>query len=234
MDCLDNLEKRIETLINIIGLEEEESPSPTEETNVQETANGSIGGGGSKELKAKKTAGNIGRTTENIVDTLLSTNNIINEAVSEHEQIRNMMNRAEELEKYLDPQFLYSTPDLSSKQAYLNAVSPDLQMQFAFLQQINSMQGTLGAEYFRNVSEDYATKLKEIDESYGKLRTESEQVENDIVQTISQYGDAQKNLMQQIHKAMQNLELLEKQFELNQIEEREASPPPTTSTPSKN
>lgn len=234
MECLDNLEKRIDLLTNIIGLEEKKACSPTEETNVQENVNKSTtGGGGTKELNDRKTTSNIARTTENIVDTLLSTNNIIGEAISDHEQIRNTMKRAEELEQYLDPQFLYSTSDISSKQVYLNAVATDLQMQFALLQQINKMQDTLGAEYFRNVPTDYALKLKEIDEDHEKLMTESVQIENEIVQTISQYGNAQKNLMQQMHNALQSLELLEEQFELKQMKEREASPPPATSTPSK-
>lgn len=233
MEILDNLEKRIDTLTNIIGLEDDSRHHRTntnnDELNDRESENdeGGDGGGDSKQQNS------FVSTTENIVDTLVSTNNIIDEAVSEHEQIRAVMKRSDELERYLDPQFLDESQDLRAKEAYLTATSLDMQTQLAQLQQIKSLEGTLGAEYFRNVPQDYADKLKQMNEDNTELLQQAQKIEKDLVIMMKECSDVQTNIMQSLQSLKERLKLIEERIERKQIQKRDSSPPPTTSTPTK-
>uniref|UniRef100_A0A1B0G0W0 Uncharacterized protein n=1 Tax=Glossina morsitans morsitans TaxID=37546 RepID=A0A1B0G0W0_GLOMM len=202
MQALDILEKRIDTLSRILG------PVPTASATCTTDAS---------ESNSTVTV------TENIVDSLISANNIMNEAISGREQIKGLMNRTDELEKYLDPNFLEESQQVCAKEVYLNAISHDLHLQFAELEQIRDLEPTLGAEYFRNIPAEGMDDLLHINMENEEIARQSEMIEESLILAMKHYGEIQEKVMSSLETMNKRLHKLEEKMLQKQREEMNKS-----------
>ncbi|KAL9889328.1 uncharacterized protein ACN427_008711 [Glossina fuscipes fuscipes] len=203
MQALDILEKRIDTLSRILG------PVPTAiATCTTDTSD----------------SNSTVTVTENIVDSLISANNIMNEAISGREQIKGLMNRTDELEKYLDPNFLEESQQVCAKEVYLNAISHDLHLQFAELEQIRDLEPKLGAEYFRNIpAEGGMDDLPHINKENEEIARQSESIEESLILAMKHYGEIQEKVMSSLETMNKRLHKLEEKMLQKQREEMNKS-----------
>ncbi|XP_037953585.1 uncharacterized protein LOC119683795 [Teleopsis dalmanni] len=183
MEALDSLERRIDTLSRMLG--------PVEEANI--------------------TGGEVNRSA-NVVDTLLSTNSILNDALKEREQINKAITRTNELEKYLDPNFLEENQQVRSREVYLNAIAPDLKDQFQQLDLIKQLESTLGAEYFRNIPGECTEKLKQISQDNTEFAQQSELIEDSLISAMKRYGEIQTGLLESLDAMNRRLEVVEEKL----------------------
>uniref|UniRef100_A0A1A9WLU9 Uncharacterized protein n=1 Tax=Glossina brevipalpis TaxID=37001 RepID=A0A1A9WLU9_9MUSC len=188
MQALDMLEKRIDTLSRILY-----GPNASETTSAI----------------TPELATNTVTATEDIVDSLISANNIMNEAISGREQIKSVMNRTAELEKYLDPQFLEESQQVRAKEVYLNAITQDLHLQFAELEQIRELEPTLGAEYFRNIPAEGVADLIHINMENEEIAQQTEIIEESLILAMKHYGEIQENVMSSLEAMSKRLDKLE-------------------------
>lgn len=200
MEALDILEKRIDTLSRIVGNVPEQNTSSAIPPTTGESA---------------KVA------TENIVDSLISANNILNEAISGREQIKKIVNRSDELEKYLDPNFLEENQQVRAKEVYLNAVGHELHTQFQQLEKIRELEPTLGAEYFRNIPGECVDKLKNINQDNGEFAQQAELIEESLILAMKRYGEIQTGLLESLNMMNKRLEAVEEKMQLKKKEDME-------------
>ncbi|XP_061392476.1 uncharacterized protein LOC133327948 [Musca vetustissima] len=202
MEALDILEKRIDTLTRILGVPQD----------------GNSSGESSK------------APTENIVDSLISANNIVNEAISGRDKIKAIVDRSEELETYLDPHFLEENQQVRAKEVYLNAVANDLHTQFQQLERVKELEPTLGAEYFRNIPGGCVDKLKQINEDNKEFAQQAELIEESLILAMKRYGEIQKGLLDSLGAMNKRLEAVEERLQQNKKEEMEKEIPPAETT----
>lgn len=201
MDALDILEKRMDTLSRILG--------PVPDTGVG-------------------SAGDSSKVTpENIVDSLVSANNMVNEAVTGREQIKKIVERSDELEKYLDPHFLEENQQVKAKEVYLTAVAHDLHSQFQQLERIKELEPTLGAEYFRNIPGEGVDKLKQVNEDNKEFAQQAELIEESLILAMKRYGEIQMSLVDSLDNMSKRLEAVEEKIQQRKKDEMEKELPTT-------
>ncbi|XP_075146362.1 dynactin 3, p24 subunit [Haematobia irritans] len=198
MEALDILEKRIDTLTRILGVVPDNGLD-----------------------ESPKVA-----ASENVIDSLISANNIVNEAISGREKIKAIADRSEELETYLDPHFLEENQQVRAKEVYLNAVANDLHTQFQQLERIKELEPTLGAEYFRNIPGECIDKLKQVNEDNTEFSQQAELIEESLILAMKRYGEIQKGLLDSLGAMNKRLEAVEEKLQQNKKEqmEKELSP----------
>lgn len=175
MEALDMLEKRIDSLNNILGSDHSD-------------ANAS--------------------TAENLTDSLLSANTLITSATSGREKVSEMMKRTNELETYLDPEFLNDQQTLKTKEVYVNTVANDLASSFEALQKIKTLEPTLGAEYFRNIP-DVTEQVKEMNENLSTCQQQNDLVEESLMLAMQRYSEIQTGLRESLQKMNERLDKFE-------------------------
>lgn len=130
---------------------------------------------------------------ENLTDALMSANTLIASALSGRETINKVVERADELENYLNPDFLDQQQELSTKEVYINTVAPELAETFDTLAEIKKLEPTLGAEYFRTMP-DVTDKLKAMNDAGRKVKTDNEMLEETLTLVMQRYDEIQTNL----------------------------------------
>lgn len=175
MEVLDLLEKRIDSLNNILGSDYADPNAVT---------------------------------SENLTDSLLSANTLISSATSGREKISEMMKRTNELETYLDPEFLNDQQNLKTKEVYVNTVANDLASSFEALQKIKNLEPTLGAEYFRNIP-DVTEKVKEMNEDLSTCQQQNELIEESLMLAMQRYSEIQSGLRESLQKMNERLDQFE-------------------------
>lgn len=165
-DSLDILSKRIDRLNTILG------PIPGDVSN----ANASAVQGG-----------------ENLVDSLISANTLLASAVSGRDKIAEVVNRAAELEDYLDPSYLDNRQETKAKEVYINTVATDLAASFEILEKIKQLEPTLGAEYFRNIP-DVTDKIRHMNNAAAEQVQENDLIEQSLILAMQRYSDIQAGI----------------------------------------
>lgn len=145
---------------------------------------------------------------DNLTDSLISANTLINSATSGREKISEMMKRTGELETYLDPEFLNDQQSLKTKEVYVNTVANDLASSFEALQKIKQLEPTLGAEYFRNIP-DVTDKVKEMNETLSTHQQQNELVEESLMIAMQRYSEIQTGLREALQKMNERLDTFE-------------------------
>lgn len=130
---------------------------------------------------------------ETLTESLLSASQLLSSATSGREPINQLTERADELEKYLDPNFIEEQQDLRSKEAYLQMIAPELQETFDQLEQIKQLEPTLGAEYFRAMP-DVTDKLKAMNEVTSDLSQKNELLEESLTLAMQRYDEIHNSL----------------------------------------
>lgn len=150
--------------------------------------------------------------TENFIDSLLSANTFLSSALTGRENISKVVQRADELERYLDPNYLEETQQVKSKEVYVNAIAPELANSFNQLSEIKSLEGTLGAEYFRNIPSN-TDKLKEISKNNAEYQQQTELIEESLILAMKRYGEIQLGLVESLAVMNKRLDSIEEKLQ---------------------
>lgn len=145
---------------------------------------------------------------DNLTESLLSANTLITSATSGREKVSEMMKRTNELETYLDPEFLNDQQNLKTKEVYVYTVANELASSFEALQQIKSLEPCLGAEYFRNIP-DVTEKVKEMNENLSTSQQQNEIVEESLMLAMQRYNEIQSGLRDTLQKLTDRLDQFE-------------------------
>lgn len=149
-----------------------------------------------------------GSADDNLTDSLLSANTLITSATSGREKVSEMMKRTNELENYLDPDFLNGQENLKTKEVYVNTVANELASSFEALQKIKSLEPTLGAEYFRNIP-DVTEKVKEMNENLSTCQQQNDMIEESLMIAMQRYSEIQTGLRESLQKMNEKLDGIE-------------------------
>jgi len=178
MEVLDSIEKRIDCLLRVIGVAEQE-----EKSNV-----------------------------ENLTDSLVSANTLINSAMTGRDRIGAVIDRTNELEHYLDPSFLDNQQEIKAKEVYVNTVAPELAESFETLEDIKKLESTLGAEYFRAMP-DVTDKLKSMNDVASQVQADNDLMEETLTLVMQRYDEIQNGLMDSIKTMNERLARMEEKLE---------------------
>lgn len=151
-------------------------------------------------------------TNENLTDSLLSANTLIAAATSGRDKVSEMMKRTNELETYLDPEFLNDQQNLKTKEVYVNTVANELASSFEMLQKIKTLEPTLGAEYFRNIP-DVTEKVKEMNENLSTSQQQNDLIEESLMLAMQRYSEIQSGLRESLQKMNERLDKFEDRVE---------------------
>lgn len=131
--------------------------------------------------------------SETLTDSLLSAQTLLSSATSGRDTINEFCKRTDELEKYLDPDFIEQQQDLRAKEVYLQMVAPQLEDTFEQLEEIKKLEPTLGAEYFRSMP-DVTDKLKTMSETTSDMTQKNDLLEESLTLALQRYEEIQNNL----------------------------------------
>lgn len=179
VEVLDSIEKRIDHLSRILGADE-------------------------------TTLGERQAGTESLTDSLLSATTLMASAMSGRQGlVVDFVKRSNELEKYLDPDFLDEQQKVEAKEVYLNTVAPDLVESFEQLEQIKKLEPTLGAEYFRTMPNVSADKLKAMNETTAALSQKNDLLEETLTLAMQRYDEIQQNLKESLRSMNERIDRME-------------------------
>lgn len=155
---------------------------------------------------------NDSTANENLTDSLLSASSLITSASSGRDKVAEVMKRTNELETYLDPEYLNDQQSLKCKEAYINTVANELAASFETLQKIKSLEPTLGAEYFCNIP-DVSGKVKDMKENLSTSQQQNEIIEESLMLSMQRYAEIQNNLRDELQKLTDRLDKFEERVE---------------------
>lgn len=181
MDALDAIERRIDSLNRLVG------SLPSEE-----------------DTKATTNA-------ENLCDSLISANTLIASAMSGRPKIAEIVERADQLENYLDPAFLDAKHDTKAKEVYVNTVAPELAASFEQLEQIKKLEPSLGAEYFRNIP-DVTEQLRAMNDTTAELGQKNDLLEESLTIAMQRYDEIQSGIKDSLQTLNERIDQLENRF----------------------
>ncbi|XP_055853959.1 uncharacterized protein LOC129917806 [Episyrphus balteatus] len=150
--------------------------------------------------------------SENFVDSLLSANTLLSSALAGRDNINKVLQRSDELERYLDPNFLEETQQTKAKEVYVNAVAPEIATTFKQLEEIKSLEKTLGAEYFRNIP-DKTDELKELTKNNTEFKQQTEFIEESLILAMKRYGELQQGLVESLAAMNKRLDHIEEKLQ---------------------
>lgn len=145
---------------------------------------------------------------ENLTDSLLSANTLISSATNGREKVSEMMKRTNELETYLDPEFLNDQQSLKTKEVYVNTVANDLASSFETLQKIKQLEPALSAEYFRNIP-DVTEKVKVMNDDLSTCQQQNDLIEESLMLAMQRYSEIQTGLRESLQKMNERLDQFE-------------------------
>lgn len=158
---------------------------------------------------------------ENLHESLVSANTLLSSAMSGRQPIVDVMNRTNEIERYLNPDFLEQKQDLKTKEMYLNAVAPQLAESFNQLEQIKRLESTLGAEYFRTLP-DESDKLQMMNETTAAISQKNDVLEEMLTVTMQRYDELQNNLKESLRMMSERIEKIENKLKEKKKAEADA------------
>lgn len=151
-------------------------------------------------------------SSENLTDSLVSANTLITSATNGRDKIGEMMKRTNELETYLDPDFLNGQQNLKVKEVYVNTIANELATSFETLQKIKQLEPTLGAEYFRNIP-DKTDEIKKMNDGLSTAQQQNELLEESLMIAMQRYSEIQEGLRESLQKMNERLDKFEEKVE---------------------
>jgi dynactin 3 len=133
--------------------------------------------------------------------------------MSGREKVGEVMKRTNELETYLDPDYLNDQQSLKMKEAYINTVANELASNFEMLQKIKSMESALGAEYFRGIP-DKSSTIKEMNENLSTSQQQNDLIEESLMLSMQRYSEIQNNLKEALENLNTRLDKFEERVEV--------------------
>lgn len=147
-------------------------------------------------------------SSENLTDSVMSANTLITSATNGREKIGEMMKRTNELETYLDPDFLNGQQNLKVKEVYVNTIANELATSFETLQKIKQLEPTLGAEYFRNIP-DKTDEIKKMNDGLSTAQQQNDLLEESLMIAMQRYSEIQEGLRESLQKMNERLDKFE-------------------------
>lgn len=145
---------------------------------------------------------------ENLCDSLISANTLIASAMSGRPKIAEIVQRADQLENYLDPSFLDAKHDTKAKEVYVNTVAPELAASFEQLEQIKKLEPSLGAEYFRNIP-DVSEQLRAMNDTTAELGQKNDLLEESLTIAMQRYDEIQSGIKDSLQTLNERIDQLE-------------------------
>lgn len=152
------------------------------------------------------------REGENFVDSLMSAETLIHSAIAGHENIKQMSDRSNELETYLNPDFQEDQQQLKKFGAYINSFNTELQGTFTKLEEIKSLEPTLGAEYFRNIpgSSEHLQKLSDKNDEFKESQTF---LEEQMMLSMKRFAEIEQGLVKDLATMNARLDAVQDKIE---------------------
>ncbi|KAL5274204.1 l(2)06496 family protein [Megaselia abdita] len=155
---------------------------------------------------------NVSGKKSDFVDSLMSAETLVDSAMSGRENIKKVSDRSNELETYLNPDFLEDQQKFSRFAAYINSFSTELQGTFTKLEEIKSLESTLGAEYFRNIpgSSEHLQKLSDKNDEF----KESQQfLEEQMMLSMKRFAEIEQGLVNDLATMNSRLDVVQDKIE---------------------
>lgn len=148
---------------------------------------------------------------ETLTDSLLSANTLISSLLTGRETMTNVVKRTNELETYLDPAFIDNQQEIKSKEVYINTVANDLATSFDMLQQIKTLEPTLGAEYFRNIP-DVTNQIKSMTVTSSEQKHSNDLIEESLVIAMKRYSEIQEGIKESLKTMNERIDSIEEKL----------------------
>jgi len=147
--------------------------------------------------------------SENLTDSLISANTLISSSISGRTNINNIVKRQNELENYLNPDFLDEQNLIKSKEVYVNTIAPELAGNFELLEKIKAMEKeTLGAENFRNIP-DFNEKFNAMNEISSDQKQRNDLLQENLLLAMERYSEIQNNIKKSLQDMNQRIDTIE-------------------------
>lgn len=146
----------------------------------------------------------------NIVDSIASAHSLIESAVSGRDKLSEVIRRADEVERFLDPNFIAENRQTNLKEIYLNTVVNDVAQSFELLQKIRDLEPVMGAEYFSSIP-DVTAQLKALIGTAREQKERNDMIEESLISSIHRYAEIQN----EIHRKLQDMNDFLDQYEEN-------------------
>lgn len=156
---------------------------------------------------------------ENLTDSLISANTLISSAMSGRPKISDIVDRAAELERILDPAFLDEKHDTKAKEVYVNTVAPELAASFEQLEKIKKLEPALGAEYFRSIP-DVSGQLQTLTEVSAELTQKNDLLEDSLTIALQRYDEVQTNINQSLATLNSRIDQLEDKLRQKKLKKK--------------
>lgn len=149
---------------------------------------------------------------ENFVDSLISAETFIQSAMSGRENIKKVSDRSDQLETYLNPDFQEDQQKLDRFAAYINSFNYELQGTFTKLEEIKTLEPTLGAEYFRNIpgSSEHLKKLSDKNDEFKESQTF---LEEQMLLSMKKFAEIEQGLVKDLATMNSRLDAVQEKIE---------------------
>jgi hypothetical protein len=144
----------------------------------------------------KRIVGNLKSTTESdspIIDSLATTNALINTSLIGRESASTFMRRLTELDKLLDPAAEDRTLDLSARMEEVLVIEPLLQQNEKALNQIQQLVSVLDSEAIKNVPSSTG-RLEKLTLFYLDREQDTDTMTANIMDLLQQYNTIMMNM----------------------------------------
>uniref|UniRef100_T1GL68 Uncharacterized protein n=1 Tax=Megaselia scalaris TaxID=36166 RepID=T1GL68_MEGSC len=126
----------------------------------------------------------------------------------------------EELETFLNPDFKEDQQKLNRFAAYINSFSTDLQGTFSKLEEIKTLEPTLGAEYFRNIPGS-SEELKKISDKNDEFKETQMLLEEQMLMSMKRFAEIEQGLVKDLALMNSRLDLVQEKIEKRQKDKAE-------------
>lgn len=159
---------------------------------------------------------------ENLTDSLISANTLISSAMSGRPKIADIVDRAVELERILDPAFMDEKQDTKAKEVYVNTVAPELAASFEQLEQIKKLEPALGAEFFRSIP-DVSGQLTALSDVSAELVQNNDLQEDNLTIALQRYDEVQSGINQSLLALNNRIDQLEERLRQSNLKKKSAA-----------
>lgn len=155
-----------------------------------------------------------------LVESLTSAESFVKSAINSHENIKTMSNRTNELDIYLNQDFQDDQQKFSRYAAYINSFSTELQTTFLKLEEIKSLESTLGAEYFRNIPGSSEGLKKLLDKNI-EFKESQTVLEEEMMMSMKKFAEIEQGLVNDLANMNSRLDVAQEKIEKHKKEKGE-------------
>lgn len=147
-------------------------------------------------------------TSENLTDSIISANMLIESSLSGRDKITNVIKRTDELETYLDPNYTDYNDGINSRVVYINSVAPELANNFEQLEEISRLDKTLGAEYLQNLP-NCVDQLRRLHQQSEEQKQQNDLLEMNILSFVQLCSEKTDEIYKQLREMNDRVKSME-------------------------